>query len=224
MISYFTYGKGSLAICEDSLTASVFDILKYLPSTFFWQLLKDALVLDTLPEYSGDIQEMQYWPKWSATNTKNSIYVEPDVFIRFKAFDVIIEAKRYDANQQSVYQLKKEIIAYYNEYADDEKEVYLIQVGGLQEICTDEYIEVNNQKVYQSKTNWSQLLRIIAIYKERVIQQQLPGQQQIALLLSDLIDAFAIHGFHQKKWLDECIYYTINQNAITQFKFKKNAS
>ena len=47
MISYFTTGSGSLNKCEDSCTAGVFDILKYLPSDLFWHILKTAKPLTT---------------------------------------------------------------------------------------------------------------------------------------------------------------------------------
>ena len=51
MISYFKYGKGKLDICEDSLTASVFDLLKFLHTDLFWHILKQALHQDHLPNY-----------------------------------------------------------------------------------------------------------------------------------------------------------------------------
>lgn len=221
MISYFNNGNGKLTICEDSLTASVFDLLKYLPSNYFWFIIKDALLLDNLPKFAGEIQEIVFWPKWSAEETNNNKYVEPDVFIRFQEFDLIIEAKRYDANQQKEWQLKNEILSYYNEFLEGEKELFLLQVGGLKEDCTDNFIIVKNNKIFQSKTNWTRLLFSINNLYQKIITQQLPDQNSLVLLFSDLINAFAMHGFHQKKWLDNCVKYPINLEAIEQFNLIK---
>lgn len=58
MISYFTSGFGSLKQCEDSFTASVFELLKYLPTELFCSVLKDSLILDNLPVHCGEIQEI----------------------------------------------------------------------------------------------------------------------------------------------------------------------
>jgi hypothetical protein len=226
MISYFKYGNGSLTICEDSLTASVFDLLKYLPTDLFWYILKQALHQDHLPSYCGEVLDFQYWAKWNAKGkykTRNELYVEPDLFMRFNDFDLIIEAKRYDENQQNPDQLEDEIKSYLNEYEDDGKTVYLIQVGGLIDTCKEQFIEVEHLKVLQSKTNWTSLLKSIdAIYKS-YLGQNLPSQKPLVLLFEDLINVFAMHGFHQKIWLKDCNVYNINRSAITNFKTKKYA-
>ncbi|RAJ16370.1 hypothetical protein [Olleya aquimaris] len=219
MISYFKYGKGKLDVCEDSLTASVFDLLKYLPTDLFWHILKQALHQDHLPSYCGEILDIQYWAKWNAKNTSNKNYVEPDVFMRFKDFDLIIEAKRYDVNQQSNYQLKNEIKAYLNEYIDDQKTVYLIQLGGLDINCKKEDFIINNIKVLQSKTNWTSLLKSIDTIYKSYLEQSIPNQKPTILLFEDIINVFAMHGFHQKMWLQECEIFTINTKAIQSFNF-----
>ena len=112
MITFFDK-KGKLNICEDSLTATVFDGLKYLPSQMFWRILRHSLYHNHLPEYSlcGEMVSISFWEKWSAEgeNIDNVNFVEPDIFIRFKYIDVIIEAKRYNEKQQKIHQMNKEI-------------------------------------------------------------------------------------------------------------------
>jgi hypothetical protein len=222
MISYFKYGHGSLTSCEDSLTASVFDLLKYFPTDLFWHILKQALHQDHLPSYCGEILEIQYWAKWQAKGnyiTGNSNFVEPDLFIRFNDFDLIIEAKRYDENQQYTAQLEDEIKSYLNEYESEQKTVYLLQVGGLIDTCKEQYLEVQDMKVLQSKTNWSSLLKSIDTIYKSYKDQNIPSQKPILLLLEDLINGFAMHGFHQKMWLQDCYkIYKINTKAISSFK------
>lgn len=220
MISYFKYGKGKLYVCEDTLTASLFDLLKYLPTDLFWYILKKALHQDHLPSYCGEILELHYWAKWNAKDTSNKNYVEPDVFMRFKDFDLIIEAKRYDANQQKPYQLEDEVKAYLNEYQEEEKTVHLLQVGGLIDNCTEQYIKENQVKVLQSKTNWTSLLKSVDVICKNYLEQSIPSQKPIQLLLEDIINVFAMHGFHQKVWLQDCKIYNINSKAINSFNFK----
>lgn len=225
MISYFKYGKGKLDVCEDSLTASVFDLFKYLPTDLFWHTLKQALHQDHLPSYCGEILEMHYWAKWNAKGTyktRNKLYVEPDVFIRFKDFDLIIEAKRYDLNQQFSEQLEDEVKSYLNEYEEENRTVYLLQVGGLIDTCVAQYIEIGKIKVLQSKTNWTSLLKSIDTIYKSYIEQNIPSQKPTQLLFEDLINVFAKHGFHQKMWLKDCHeIYNINTQAINSFKTKK---
>ena len=100
MLNYFDKKK-TLDICEDSLTSTVFDLLKYLPTEVFYSILRESLYHKKLPIICGEIEKIHFWEKWISKNTTNSLYVEPDVFIRFSNFDIIIEAKRYNNNQQS---------------------------------------------------------------------------------------------------------------------------
>ena len=217
MISYFTNGKGKLEHCEDSFTASVFDLLKYLPTVLFWSILKESLILDNLPVHCGEILEMEYWAKWSAINTTNQNFIEPDLLLRFHEFDLIIEAKRYDYNQQYDLQLENELKSYFNVYAEDYKKVFIMQLGGLHLDCTKESHYINKNTIFQSKTTWSKLLESIDNKKKRIEKQVLPHQKPMLFIFEDLMSAFAIHGFHKKKWLAKMPPITINKIDFTNF-------
>lgn len=231
MISYFTIGSGNLSKCEDSCTAGVFDILKYLPADLFWQILKSSLLLDTLPSVAGNIKHIEFWPKWSVKDIEeidNTNYIEPDVFISFTDFDVIIEAKRKDEKGQNPSQHKDQLVAYFNEFKNNEtKEVYYILLGGLhledvrKEITiTDGFL--NKRTVKLSKIKWSGLLTTIASLKKTIERQDLAHQKPMLLLLEDVINVLAIHGYHTKKWLSKMHKHTIKQTQIINFKYKTN--
>ncbi|RAJ17826.1 hypothetical protein [Olleya aquimaris] len=226
MISYYTNGSGSLSKCEDSCTAGVFDILKYLPADLFWQILKSSLLLDTLPSVAGNIQHIEFWPKWSVKDVdeiSNTKYIEPDVFINFSDFDVIIEAKRYDEKQQNSKQHKDQLVAYFNEFKDNEpKEVYYILLGGLHIEDLREEITIYDKTVKLSKIKWSGLLTTIASLKKTIERQDLAHQKPMLLLLEDVINVLAIHGYHTKKWLSKMPKQTIKQTQIINFKYKTN--
>jgi hypothetical protein len=71
----------------------------------------------------------------------------------------------------------------------------------------------------QSKTNWTSLLKSINTIYKIYLEQNIPGQKPILLLLEDLINGFAMHGFHQKMWLQDCNMYGVNTKAINSFNF-----
>src|SRR5438552_1575411 len=102
--------------CEDSLMAAVFSHLLHLPFTIFWHILRDACYGTGLPAVVGEPKIIALWPKWDPQGTRNSSYVEPDLFLRFEDFDLIIEAKRWDQGMQSRNQWEDQLTAYANEY------------------------------------------------------------------------------------------------------------
>ena len=207
MITFLHQNKGSLTICEDSLTSTVFDLLKYLPTETFWSILKKSLYHQGLPSISGEIQEFVYWPKWNSNGTNNKTYVEPDLFIRFEKFDLIIEAKRHNENQQRENQIKAQIQAYYNEYEDDDKDLYYIQVGGLLHLNEEKPKIYKEKNIVICKTNWTRLLDQIVVEKNKIENIDYSQLNSFKRIFDDLIKGFEMHGFFKKLWLDS-LYIT----------------
>jgi hypothetical protein len=222
MINYFSKNKGRLKICEDSLTSSVFDLLKYLPTEIFWKILKKSLYYDKLPSISGDLIAIKFWEKWNSEGTGNSNYVEPDIFLEFNEFDIIIEAKRYNENQQNIYQRKSQIQSYSNEFGRNNKKLYYIQLGGLNSI-DDETNEQGIIDVVVCKTDWSKMLNQIIAEKKSIEDINLSQLNSYKRIYNDLIRCFEMHGFYRKSWLFELkITHRINMDNInTLFDYAK---
>lgn len=203
MISYFYRNKGrnELNPCEDSLTSVVFDALKYLPVTTFWDILKGALYYDKLPSYSGEIDSITFWDKWNSEGTNNSNFVEPDVFIRFENIDVIIEAKRYNKKQQSEAQVYNEIQSYFNEYKEEKKELYFIKLGGLNSKLDEENHSINN--IVICKTDWTRLLDAISRKLYDLKKEKNTLNNSFIRILNDCIHGFALHQYYKKEWFSE---------------------
>lgn len=201
MISLYTKNKGKLKICEDSLTSHVFDLLKYLPVELFWSILKKSLYQDKLPDLSGEIEEILFWEKWNAENTTNKNFNEPDVFIRFKNFDVIVEAKRYDNFQQNENQHKAQMQSYINEFESDNKQMYYIQLGGLHDKENVANKILNNHEIIICKTDWSSILNQIVKEKENFESVSISYLIPYKRILEDLIAGFELHQFYKKSWL-----------------------
>ena len=188
---------------EDPKTSSVFETILMLPDELFWGVLRSACFdNDNLPLVSGQIEAYEFWPHWDPTGTTNTSLVEPDVFIRFHSFDVVIEAKYNDHSGQYSQQWENEIVAYRNEYGKD-KPVYFIAVGGNAEKATESVSLVKD--VVVNKCTWLSLL--IQITKLRDDYEALPmisNNQSAVIRLLNLIElAFNIHGVYNIHWFDE---------------------
>lgn len=221
MISYISKkGRSNLQICEDSLTASVFDGLKYLPTEIFYSILKKSLYQDKLPKISGELLNIIFWDKWNAKNTSNSNFVEPDLLLQFEEFDIIIEAKRYDNFQQSKHQMENEIQAYYNVF-EGNKKLYFIQLGGLHSKDDEDDFSYKNFKIKILKTDWTRLLH--EVVTQYAIFQSSPFSQTIAYcrILDDVRKAFEMHNFYEMKWLKDIVFSAIKTDQFNKMKFLK---
>lgn len=221
MIQALLHHKSHIGLIEDEKTSMIIGTLLHLPTTLMLEIISDALGRDSsvlsnkTEEY---LQKMpEFWPHWFTDRTSNGHYVEPDVFISFKSFDLIIEVKRND-DKTSQYsdQLKKELIAYEDKYGKENKEVYLIALGGN----VDDIKSID--KKMRDKIlicSWSNLLYSIEREK-RIVQEVVQEYGAIYRTLSDCKDAFDVFGY-ATGWLYELCdleYKPINRESIETIK------
>lgn len=183
---------------EDVKTSSIIGNLLHLPTSIFWQILLNASDENDaegkmLPALSAgeDILDYEFWPYWTLENK-----VEPDVFIRFTNFDLIIELKVHDYNPQKSRQWNREFAAYYKRYPNENKPVYLIAISGK----TNE--TMNN--VFQC--SWQSLLEAVLDAKETT-----EGKDSfIDRIFDDILMAFSIHKEYYFKYLDSVMLDHMN--------------
>ena len=188
---------------EDPKTSSVFENLMLLPDNVFWYILKQSCFSNSdLPINSGSLLSYDFWPHWDSTGTKNSNFVEPDLFLEFEEFDVIIEAKYGDTGGQGEGQWNNEIIAYHNEYGDKKAFVF-IAVGGNMSI-TEQTIKVKKESVKIHKCNWLSILIAVNKYKKELESITVPDMTISATkrLLDNIILAFNIKGVYNIDWFN----------------------
>ena len=186
---------------EDSLTAAVFSHLLHLPSEVFWRILRNACYTDHLPEYAGEPKSVEPWPNWDPEGTDNSNRVIPDLFIRFADFDLIIEAKRWDADMQEPSQWKNEVTAYAKEYGKDKVLVRMIALGGIRDMEDDEVVlPTITCPVHMCK--WAHVLAECQHMKKELERLKYPSShtQACVRILTHLIDLFAWHGYSTGLW------------------------
>ncbi|RZK40436.1 MAG: hypothetical protein EOO61_06475 [Hymenobacter sp.] len=192
---------------EDSLTSCVFGHLFYLPAAMVWALLQDSAYQLQLPESieAPVITSYDFWPHWPAALTRNANYVEPDVFVRTASFDLILEAKRYDYDQQDCAQWQDQLQAYLNEFGDEtlpgehKQPVLLLAMGGIQagdELPTQICCSGTTATVYRCR--WINLLNSI-----QTLRTQLnAGQEHLGHILTDIVHSFGLHGYTTRPLLN----------------------
>lgn len=202
--------------CEDSLTAAVFTHLLHLPFEIFWKLLRSAASGSDLPIHVGEPSQVDFWPKWDATGTRNSSYVEPDVFIRFDHFDLIIEAKRWDHGMQDEGQWKREHKAYSNVYGEDEKPVRMLAVGGIWKDSDD---LIDECPVHMCR--WERLLLQCRRFLSELERSEYSGSQSCAnkRILEHVIDLFAWHGFSTGIWFGDLNFQSNHLSSSLESHF-----
>lgn len=201
--------------CEDSLTAAIFSHLFHLPSETFWRMLRNASYSLVLPEKAGEPSQLDYWPKWAPGESGNALYVEPDVFIRFDDFDLIIEAKLRDDGTQDRGQWTRELAAYACEYGREKRPVCMIALGGL-----DTEVDVEIKYEWRDDSSSKQLHKITCtvhmcrwrrlLYQCQQIKRELervdaPNSRNLAdrRILTDMTDLFACHGYSTGRWYED---------------------
>jgi len=192
---------------EDPKTSSVFENLMLLPDNVFWHILRTSCFYsDRMKANSGRILSYKFWSHWDKTGTDNANYVEPDLFIRFEEFDVIIEAKYGDYGGQYEHQWWQELTAYDNEYGKEEKTVLFIAVGGNMSVDVEE-VRVRGTKYSIFKCNWLSLLIATNKYKNELKRISVPDMNTSATLrlLDNIILAFNINGVYNIDWFNSMV-------------------
>lgn len=216
--------------CEDSLTAAVFSNLLHLPTETFWGLLRRACYDNELPMDPGELVDVAAWPTWCAADTCNSSRVVPDLFLRFPAFDLIVEAKRWDHGMQYCQQWKNELIAYANEFGEAKRSVRMIAIGGVHSHHSDQVVHQWTSTSAKNTPNtqdqhyfvcpvhmcrWSTLLLECRRMQARLAESQNPSSRTRADLriLENIIELFAWHGYAAVRWFHD---FDFQENLLSE--------
>lgn len=171
--------------------------------------------------YSSMMLSYEFWPHWDNTGTDNKSYVEPDFFIRFENFDVIIGAKYSDYGGQYLKQWGQELTAYDNEYGKEEKPVVFIAVGGNMSKNIEE-VKVRGKKHFVFKCNWLSLLIATNKYRDELKRISVPDMNISATLrlLDNIILAFNINGVYNIDWFNSMATEknVINPSSVENIK------
>ncbi|QJP34345.1 hypothetical protein F0365_08010 [Nonlabens sp. Ci31] len=188
---------------EDTLTSSVLDYLLLLPDTMIWEIIRKSNPENSeLPPHVGRVLDVHFWPSWDTKDipdVSNTRYIEPDVFIEFEYADIIIEAKRYDNNQQSEKQWADQIKVYRENISNDSdnKQLIYFALGGIR-VEKKSIIEVDFKSYDIFKIRWRQLMEIITSYTITIelSLEIVPTSGSYLRILQTILDALALHGYY----------------------------
>lgn len=191
---------------EDSLTAAVLDYLLLLPSDLFWNILRTANHhnLD-LPESIGEVIQVDFWPHWNTSEIKdqlikdNNRFIEPDVFIETNDYFIIIEAKRWDDNQQDSRQWHDQIYSYQHHYCKEvqDKPLLYLAIGGIRQLTQSEIAT----SLFQTKTaiykiKWIQLLKRCKATRLLLERKTLSSENSTQVkILKNIELGMMLHGY-----------------------------
>lgn len=212
------------AQCEDSLTSSVFERLALLSDENLWWVLrnacdKQALAATPLPDNVGKLEKIEFWPSWKPDSQleRNSSRVEPDVFLRFKDLDIIVEAKRYDFTQsQKIEQWQNELGAWCQEFKGG-RPVLLLAIGGNTTVGT-RYVQLKHLQQQQfrefrvEQLHWEMLRD--AVFE---LSSRFSNDTQLAHLFDQLDIVFEFFGVSSLKmrWLCYLRSMSVGNNVTT---------
>lgn len=185
---------------EDFKTYATIGQLRYLPADLFWNLLRASSVSpELLPATAGKLETFEMWPSWDPTDTGNMQRVEPDAFIRFSWFDLIIEAKKSDSGGQDSNQWDRETIAYHNEYKHDKKMILLALGGNCNLDCN-----IDDEHKHVCKATWMKLLHAVHdCCKQRLsLSYKAESTEQEIRILEAVEEAFAQYNEYVVDLLD----------------------
>lgn len=181
---------------EDTLTSSVVGLLQYLPSDILSTILKEACGISTgFPNHIGEVLDVRFWEHWDSKNTTNVRLVEPDVLLIAEHINIIIEVKKDDEGGQYFEQWKNEIIAYKNTYPEDDRAIILLALGGNSSL-KEKSLTIGKVSYPIYCASWFNLLRVVSKVKNN------QSSFHIKRVLSDIINAFEIHGFFDIEWIN----------------------
>ena len=117
---------------------------------------------------------IELWPHWYAGDTDvevtNENFVEPDVYIEFESFNLIIEAK-LDANSQGEQQWTNQVCTYKSNIESDKQLVYTALSGNKSfELYTLSHGRAKGHRI--NRCSWQRLLE--AIHNEANFQESEP--------------------------------------------------
>jgi hypothetical protein len=124
--------------------------------------------------------------------------------------------KRYDIKQQDPGQWRNQVIAYRNEFKEEQKKLVYIALGGIRTTKTEIILNSDNPvKIYKCK--WQRILDEVkeVLYKMESSFNLSNNNTAIYNILSDIILSFGMYGYSTSNWFETFIKpINISQSGI----------
>lgn len=184
---------------EDLLTATFFERFTYLSDLLQHELLNHWLNgADDFTEFEG----INYWPKYDLPEHDQREYVEPDLLLRYKAANVLVEVKPPEGGDQYLDQWLLELEGYLAQDASS-KPLYFLAIGRIGGVLGQFAEQAGSLQLSQLKAinsiEWHPIARDLI---ERLDAGELDAQDY--RIVKDMLNALELYGVHAHnlKWED----------------------
>lgn len=201
---------------EDLMSAAVFSRFSYLSAGAQGYLLQSWLG-DSDP-FSSFI-DIVFWPTYQLKNDKpeNNVNVEPDLVLRFKDCNLIIEVKRPFGGAQDIEQWRGEIKSFLQSGEGTDKPLYFLAIGGVSPIWTEwadtlmsEFTEQSSKALEHefegtlkkvSALNWQPVAdSFLALEKHTLANGHALATEQDVRITNDIIEVFELYDLKTSRF------------------------
>lgn len=196
---------------EDLLTASFFTRFSYLSPVNQHRILKHCF------SDQGDFtefEEIDYWPKYDLPEQEGRKFVEPDLLIKFKDFDLLVEVKPPQGGDQYIAQWQLEIEGYLAQEIKT-KPLKFLAIGRINKVSDAEISDlkskVNDDHFILASVKWKK----IAVFIYNLLQSSSVDTQD-KLILKDMLKSLNLYGIrgHDLYWSDMAAYLNDNNMQL----------
>jgi hypothetical protein len=174
---------------EDLLTSAFFNRFAYLSPIIQHRILK--YIFDGTGDFTC-FEGIDYWPKYDLPDHDDRHFVEPDLLIKFKDFDILVEVKPPQGGYQYVDQWRAEIEGYFAQ-EHDVKEVYFLAIGRIESVSKKERDNILQDDKYKLKGLAVLSWKSVAKNLYQLFHSDEPLAQD-KFILSDMLGALSLYG------------------------------
>ncbi len=215
---------------EDLITAAIFGRFAYLSSAVQNHLLTNwyGRAAEQLPHGFTGFEAIEFWPRFQLNNEGHKREVEPDIVMRFKHVNLIIEVKPPAGGKQYLEQWRNQIEAFIQSDDKANLSLYYLAIGRIE---SDDIKRWGNQL----KTTFAGQLSAVAGLEWQLVTNaiidlqhadaQLPNEQD-RRVLTDMVAALHLYGLKTShfKWSALTCDYSSVPLTLTHSALKKDLS
>ncbi len=184
---------------EDLLTATFFERFTYLSELMQHKLLKHWLGgVGDFTEFVG----IDYWPKYDLPEQDKREFVEPDLLLRYKAANVLVEVKPPEGGGQYLKQWLLEIEGYFAQNPSSNP-LYFLAIGRIGGVLSQFRSQAEPHQLAQleviNSIDWQP---IASDLEQRLNAGDMDAQD--SRIVMDMLNALELYGIqaHNLKWSD----------------------
>ena len=182
---------------EDLLTSAFFNRFAYLSPVIQHRLVQHWF------NGVGDFTQfcsIDYWPKYELPDNDKRSFVEPDLLIRFKTFDLLVEVKPPAGGDQYINQWRTEIEGYFAQEQDN-KAIYFLAIGRIDSVLQEERSALRSD--FKIKGLAAIKWKTVAQHIYQLLHTDEPSIQD-KRVLTDMLASLFLYGIrgHDLKWAE----------------------